>query len=86
MFVYAVFQNSDKIEGRGHEELVALFSDDSEAHNVAGGRGGMGQGSGDVKSLPVFNTAAEFNAAAREQEKQNALAKLSRRERELLDL
>lgn len=86
--VYQVLHNADNIEGRGPMVHVAYFKNYEDAARAAAGKGVMGVGDDDVKTvkLTIFETFAEYNDGVSADLRKRALGKLSHEEKVALGL
>lgn len=88
--VWESYTNSDLTEGRGAHVHIGYFLSKKDAERAGVGQGVMGTDArvrqvGEV-SLIVYETFDEFLAIQKEEKRQQALAKLTQEERELLGL
>ena len=86
LIVWGVYENSDKVEGRGGNVLKNIFLYKKDSDKDAKGRGVMGYGNGDVSPIKIYENFEESTKEFRDKIKKEALSKLSMIEREALGL
>lgn len=96
MNVFAVFKNSDMTEGRGHKVLDEVFLNKSDAKSYMNRQPGiMGRkkiwsnekyGEWEICTLYLNECVADVDVNKRKRIKENALSKLSTKEKEILGL
>lgn len=83
--VFAVYENTDKIEGKGGVYITALFSTLDEAQKAAKGHGTWGSDA-TIRELSVHESYESYVASENDSLRQRAISKLTDVERKALGL
>ena len=84
--VFLATRNSDLTEGKGRMITIAAFKTEEDAQKAVKGWGVLGAGDGEVQVLEVEETYEGWEAKQEEAARQSGLQKLTREEREALNL
>ncbi len=85
--IYTVWANEDSIEGRGRDMVYYYCSNKEAAQELAKKLGPMGCSDGTIKEVWLVDSKADqIYSQSVENVKKQALAKLTKEERQALDL